>query len=657
MGNPDRRFLNRLAHRFNRHLLTWCCLIAAILFAAGVAFELNGSSVGVWHSLLKGPGAVRGLIFSVPRTIRVDEWGVWTPSALSQARHTPAFPVENPNLGAERSPLVMNVPVKHYTALFRPQFYGFFVFDFTRGFSFYWCAKFFGLLVAAGWALRQLGVRSRLLVIFGAVWVLFSSYVQWWFSSPAALPEMLASWFVCLGCAVRFFKDRPFGKTAAALAAFIFFGANFALCLYPPYQIPLTLLLVAIVVGVWLESRQQAEPVASARGFGLLLAGVVTIALVLVPFWFDVRSTLHLVAHTGYPGARRSSGGDLSLFKLFSGLLNFFESEESHPAVYDNICEASNFYPLWLPVAFIINVARFSARKRIAPLFASLSVFLIVLSIYCVLPLPDSLLHITLLNFATERRALLGLGIGNILFCCLFLDRYRSGIISKRTTIAAATLFWFSVVALIWSGRSRNSVYFSDAWHWTGPLSIAAIVLILFFWESVRYRWFPIAFGLLLILSNAPINPVMRGLSPLVDSPAFHEIDRIRAHDPGGGWIVYHTRYFAQLVKATGATIFNGTKVVPELDLLRRINPDAEAVYNRYANIGCEFPKSPGETKAVLVYPDYYIWFLPPDLPMLQQSAYRYILVPNEWPDAAAHGFALNDRILPSDLWIYQRKQ
>lgn len=173
----------------------------------------------------------------------------------------------------------------------------------------------------------------------------------------------------------------------------------------------------------------------------------------------------------------------------------------------------------------------------------------------------------------------------------------------------------------------------------------------------MRYRWFPIVFGVLLILSNAPVNPVMRGLSPLIDSPAFREIDQIRARDPDAGWIVYHTRYFAQLVKATGATIFDGTKAVPDLDLLRRIDPDAEPVYNRYANIGCEFPKSPGETKAVLVYPDYYIWFLPPDLAVLQQSGYRYILAPNEWPDAAVHGFALIERILPSDLWIYQRKQ
>ncbi|HLW35905.1 MAG TPA: hypothetical protein VKS98_09620 [Chthoniobacterales bacterium] len=646
-----------MTDRFSRQLLAWCCAGVAILFCIGVALELNGSSVGVWHNLLKEPGPVRGLIFSVPRTIRVDEWGVWTPSALSQARQHPPFPIENANLGAGRSPLLMNVPVKHYTSLFRPQFYGFFVFNFARGFSFYWCAKFFGLLLAAGWALRQLGVRSRLLVIFGAVWVLFSSYVQWWFSSPAALPEMLASWFVCLGCACRFFSDRHSGKTAVALAAFIFFGINFALCVYPPYQIPLTLLLIAIVLGAWRESRQQSEPVSATRGFGLLFAGLAGIVVILVPFWFDVRSTLDLVAHTSYPGARRSNGGDLSLFKLFSGVLNFFESEEAHPAVYDNICEASNFYPLWLAAVFIILAARIGARKRVTPLLAGLLLFLFALSIYCVVPLPGWLLHLTFLNYAAERRTLLALGIANILLCCLFLDRYRSAVVPKRTAIAGALVLWLCVAVLLWCARSQDALYFSDLFHWIAPLSIAAIVLALIFWESLRYRWLPVVFGLLLIISNAPINPVMRGLSPLIDSTAFHEIDRIRGGDPGGGWVVYHTRYFAQLVKATGAVIFNGTKIVPDLELMRRIDAEAEPVYNRYANIGCEFPKSAGETKAVLVYPDYYIWSLPPDSPVLQQSGYRYILTPTEWPGAADQGFAPIEKVLPSELWIYQRKQ
>jgi hypothetical protein len=612
----------------------------------------------MWRDLLTEPGVARGLIFSAPKRIRVDEWGVWTPSALSQARHKPPFPIENSNLGAGRAPMIMNVPVAHYTTFFRPQFFGFFMFDFARGFSFYWCAKFLGLLVAAGWALRQIGVRSRLLVIFGAVWILFSSYVQWWFSSPAMLPEMMASWFVCLGCGIKFFKDRHLVKTTAALLGFISFGINFILCLYPPYQIPLTLLFIAVLVGVWSESRARTEVASTMRAFALLAIGLIAIGLILLPFWFDVRSTLAMVANTVYPGMRRSSGGDLSFFKLFSGVLGFFEYEQSHPAVYDNISEASNFYPLWPAAAFIVLAARLRSKMPIPPLLATLAIFLIGLSIYCIVPLPEWLLRITLLNFATERRALLALGIANVLFCCLFLDRYQRAILSRLSVAAGGILLWLGLLVMLWCARTQNAVYFSDPWHWILPLAIGAFILLLFFWDRLRFRWLPIVLSLLLIFSNAPINPVMRGLSPLLDSAAFNAIDRIHNADPDGKWIVYHTRYFTQLVKATGAAVFNGTKIVPDLPFMRQLDPRGanEFVYNRYANIGCEVPRLSHEASASLVYPDYYIWFLPPDLPALSESGYRYILIPKEWPEAAAYGFALIEKVSPGDLWIYRRE-
>jgi hypothetical protein len=391
----------------------------------------------------------------------------------------------------------------------------------------------------------------------------------------------------------------------------------------------------------------------------LFAVGLIAIVLILLPFWFDVRSTLAMVANTVYPGLRRSSGGDLSFFKLFSGVLGFFEYEQSYPAVYDNISEASNFYTLWPAAAFIVLVARLRAKIPIPPLLITLAIFLIGLSIYCVVPLPEWLPRITLLNFATERRALLALGIANIVFCCLFLDRYRTAILSGLSVAAGGILLWLGILAMLWCARTENAVYFSDPLHWIQALAVAALILSLFFWERLRYRLLPVVLGLLLIFSNGAINPVMRRLSPLLNSAAFNAIERIHAGDPEGKWIVYHTRYFAQLAKATGATVFNGTKIVPDVPFMRRLDPGGanQVVYNRYANIGCEVPRLSHEVSASLVYPDYYIWFLPPDLPALSESGYRYLLIPKEWPEASAYGFALVEKVSPGDLWIYRREK
>src|SRR5260370_38629919 len=141
---------------------------------------------------LSGRKVSKGLVLFAPQPIRTDEWLVWTPAALSQARQIPRFPIENPNLGAGRAPLLLNLPVAYYTTWFRPQLWGFFILDFERGFSFCWFAKILGLLVAPAWFLQQVGVRSRGLALFGGLWIFLS--LQWWLSSPAMLPEMIATW-------------------------------------------------------------------------------------------------------------------------------------------------------------------------------------------------------------------------------------------------------------------------------------------------------------------------------------------------------------------------------------------------------------------------------------------------------------------------------
>ena len=88
-------------------LSRWCSLGLFVLFRVAVELKLNGSSVGMWSNLLSEKQAPSGLLFSSPKRARGDEWSVWTPAMLSQARQTPPFPIENPNLGAGRSPLIM----------------------------------------------------------------------------------------------------------------------------------------------------------------------------------------------------------------------------------------------------------------------------------------------------------------------------------------------------------------------------------------------------------------------------------------------------------------------------------------------------------------------------------------------------------------------
>src|SRR6266516_4708492 len=161
---------------------------------------------------------------------------------LSQAIHHPRFPVANPQWGPEKVPLTMNVPVAHWSMLFRPQYWGFILLDVERAFAFYWNMKIF-LLVAGVFTLLMLLTHGSFLIsAFGAAWVLWSGFTQWWYSTPAMLPEMIGC--LALGVVAAHYIARSRGKAAAAIGAALLTvcAVNFALCLYPPFQVPLAYL-------------------------------------------------------------------------------------------------------------------------------------------------------------------------------------------------------------------------------------------------------------------------------------------------------------------------------------------------------------------------------------------------------------------------------
>ncbi len=233
-------------------------------------------------------------------------------------------------------------------------------------------------------------------------------------------------------------------------------------------------------------------------------------------------------------------------------------------------------------------------------------------------------------------------------------------VFSRSSGIASSFALAVGIAVLMCLLNAGDPKFFLEPNHLSMTIGVNGIILFLFFSERLR-RWLPLILATLLIVSNSGINPIMRGLRPLVDSPAYREITRLHAIDPGGKWVVYHDRFVAQLVKATGTPIFNGTKAVPDLPLLHQLDPDPaehDYIYNRYANIGCELPRdNEDDTRANLLEPDFYVWVIPPDHPVLQAAGYRYVLFPSAWPGASFYGFSLVKRIEPGNLWVYRFKK
>ena len=623
---------------------------ALILFVVAVVLRTNGSSIGVWKDVLRDEASPADVIFSRPKTVRSDEWMAWTPSIFAQAFHRPPFPAENANLGAGKSPLLMSVPVRHFAMFFRPQLYGYFLFDIETAFAFYWNVKVFALFVSFFLLLRALTRNDFWISLFGAGWVSFSAYVQWWFSCPPMMPEMLASWAAAILCVIHLFRLETLVSRIVAMLVLVIAAVNFTLCFYPPFQVPLIYLGVAIIAG-WLWQNKNAGLHWRTGGNSLALVGL-AIATVLVPYILECKPTLEILAHTSYPGSRRMHGGELTIIDTFNGVLGFFNSsEKDYLARRGNSCEASNFYPLWI---FTLAGGGFGLwrdrRNRSVEIMLLFCLGLFTLYIFC--PFPTWLCQWTLFSYVTGTRALLAVGIAGVLFTTMLLAQPpRLLTASRRLITAIAVLAGIAVLLMV--SYSGNEKFLTP-----GRFSLLATLNVLFvaLYYFAPTKMFCGVFLLCLVLNNSGINPVAIGLRPLLDATPAALVHQIRESDPDGKWISYSNMLLPQFFKALGVDVINGLQIVPDPIFCRELDPMGRyvPVWNRYASVGFQQAELGEKPEFHSLSPSAYILKISPVDPALLARGARYAVFPRSLDSPGEMGLRLLASFPESKIWIYK---
>ena len=107
---------------------------------------MHGSSVGSYQSIFHGPEAEDpNLLLNTPKPIRSDEWFVNTQIALAQRYNNFEQVNELIGEGTDVSVLV-DVPYRDWSIIFKPHHLGYFVFSFTTAFALSWWLMAFVLL-------------------------------------------------------------------------------------------------------------------------------------------------------------------------------------------------------------------------------------------------------------------------------------------------------------------------------------------------------------------------------------------------------------------------------------------------------------------------------------------------------------------------------
>lgn len=655
-GSANQELTESVLVRFDRKTRVFLGFLLFFL-ALGTLFRLNGSSVAYWNGIFPDRSPDAGVLLGTPKRIRSDEWSVTTPMMISQAMSRPPFPISNPSWGPAQVPLIFSLPVRHWSALVRPQYWAFFTLDLEHAFAFYWSMKAVILLGGVFLLLMLLTGNDFEVSLLGATWVFFSGFMQWWYSTPAMMPEMVG--YVGLLLVATHYVALSSRRWVIGASALVFLLClfNCALLLYPPFQVPLFYLGITVLAGSLGPRLVSGSPPGHlAFRAGCAAIAMSSVAVLLALYYRDAKQAIELMRGTIYPGSRTSLGGEVSLAQVFAGFYGFFMSQESFPQKWLNVCEASNFVLLF-PVPMAAVLWRAWRRQGVTALEWSLIIYLVVVLAWMTVGFPRGLAVASAFGLSEGSRSLIGLGLASIFLCCVFLA--KSGIdlpssLSGRLVIAASLLTILVVFALDFN-RVTEGFATLDQIALVSLVGAASAYLLL-----ARKR-ITLAVCVLLpsIWSYGLVNPVAVGLGPILDTRLFREVSRILDQDPHARWAVYGGAIVANLLKAVGAPVFNGTKVVPPLEDFRVIDPQSLGawIYNRYGYIFL-LPAEGAQVTLRLVQtvpPDAYAIKIDPKSDLWRRLGIRYVVLPFAVTDPEFLGRTALMVALPDvGLWIYR---
>ncbi len=621
------------------HWVFWFYGGCVLVFGGMAAAGLQGSSLDEYSALYHWSDVQTAPMFGQPQPIRSDEWAQESPAVLNQVFRNNAFAAKTSSVGGQSAALLFSLPCRDFTEIFRPQFWAFHFLPIQTAFAAYWQMRGFVFLTGV-FSLLLLLTRGRSgLAALGALWLFFSAHMQWAYSWPTMLPEMVGcfGWTICLTLYLCVGRNRYL--LAAAGVGCVVSAVNFALCFYPPHQIPFAL-FGALLVPVWLWTHRAyvfrrdlvvRHLVAVAGCWGV-------IAVVMALFGLEIRGALNTVLNTTYPGRRIAYGGDLPVQEFLSHFLDFWKLVGHYPPIQGNICEGTGF--LWLlPITFFMLGRRYlPERNRPEAMLAVCWVMGAIEAAWMIFPLAPEYGRWVLLDHVPSGRCLPALGLINVagVMVCLSLPTRRDPDAvaprefwrwSKHLAIFLGAIALFLLMNTIYQGFfTQNQVVLA---------ALYATILVVCLLE----RWVAVLAPVLLIplvLANGLVNPLDRGLKVVTESALFRAVQG-DPHLRDGRWLVYsHDFTLTGFVLATGADVFNSFKIVPNLPDMAAFDPTGSSiqVYNM-SGFTVVRPLLEGQpNKLVKASLGVIEWSVSPTDPALRKVGVRFVAF-DEAPDPA----------------------
>lgn len=559
-------------------------LFALVLVVAG--FKISGSSVGMYTQLFDGIGAHdSNLLAGQPRAIRSDEYSIVTPLTVSESKI--GFKRVNNLIGlGEDASVLGDAPNVDWSTLVRPENWAFFILPLEIAFAFKWWLLGFGLIVGCYFFLETLNPTKRAFNILMSVGIFFTPFIQWWYQTITIAP--LAYGFVITALLIRITEARTKLARIWLATALTYCLAAFALILYPPFQIPVMIGIGVVYVGYLLQKHDSARDWIKkwTTDLRLPVIAVIVAAVILGLFLITRIGVIEAVEGTIYPGHRLAESGGMSITHFFDGpFLGALQNDVQAKAFDLNQSEASTFVMLWpfllIPSAYLILTRR--RRKEPMPLMLiAVNVLLLVFAARVFLPMPMWIAHLLLLATIPHHRLLLGMGfLGVVQIALLAKETWKEYPAKLVTATTGLTFLVFLVTG--YHLRSRFPGFLTHQYAIILPCVVVAFAV----WALLTRRLVMAAAALLVIglFTSAGVNPLYRGLGPLLDSKLSQAV---KSENDGSEWALLDGGALTNFLPAQGIGSYSTTYVYPQFNLWQKFDPTEKykSAYNRYANVG-----------------------------------------------------------------------
>lgn len=563
-------------------------LIGATVFAVLVIGGYHGSSVSFWNNYIdKGVKVENDTpIIGIARGIRSDEWLVSTPYMLSQTNNAVNYSKYNDLINGKSNDVSFypRLMVKDYAILLHPNHIGFLFLPIENAFSFWWYFDIFVAFFVAIELFMIITKGNKLYSTLGAFLLVIAPPIFWWNT---------CSYIMYGGAALliinKFLNVKKIYSKVILSALLGWVAACYVTIMYPAWMIPYAFLFVILFIWLLIENKNKLK-------WKYLLYLIITALIcggLFLPLYINSKEVVEIVSNTVYPGARTWYGGG-NWRLLFTYISDMF-----YPYIkIDNPCEYCQYLslfpiPIFMGVYYLIKNKR--EGKKIDWFLLLTSVFAILLTIWCIFPLPKFISKITLLTMSTGDRAQLVVGYTCIFMMIYMLSKYEKDkiktekLIDKSIYGLIATLV--CLISLWLSFGVIDSAFPNCINIKINIISLIIFIPIFYFLLKNNKKTNFILFLLLMsvtLFSSVLIQPITKGLNVMFEKPFAREIQSIVEQEKDAKFLTVDRSIIVQnYVLANGGKSINSTNYVPNLELWHKLdlNKKYDEIYNRYAHV------------------------------------------------------------------------